>query len=655
VKIFKLTIGKKLYAGFLVVIALILVLAVYSYTDIQKVDQSSQAVYDRSNENYLWQRIESLTATQSANYLSYITSQDKNAIDKAKVQKDDIAAAVAELRTIVPERRLSKLDAIEALAGQVSELGESTIISLANQDLDAYVLSKPNWEAKRVELAYLVADAVDSSKKDVQTLLSDSRKTADASIFWMAIICGAAVLFALAIAFFISRSISGGINKVQKAMRKMAAGDLTEKVRVHTKDEVEDMAKSYSVMRNQWISLISQLKESSVQLTQASDQLAVAAKQSSESTQQVATSAQQMARGAQEQSTNAQETAKSIEQLSGVISQLSEGAQQQTTSVQSAIYSITEVSETMTVVAQNAAKAAQGAKQAAESAVTGAEKSKQTLSGMEKIKTTSLDVAKKIEELGARSAEIGKIVAVIDDIAAQTNLLALNAAIEAARAGEQGRGFAVVSDEVRKLAERSAAATKEIADLIGSIQKGVKEATQVTLAGSNAVTEGFKMAKEAGQSLEQIMQAASAVNDQVDLIAQKAQQVNTSTNALVKTIDAVGAITETNSTATEQMTASASQVSKSIETVAGIAEENSAATEEVSASAEEMSAQVQEIVASSQTLKEMAISLEKSVSAFKLEETAVQKAEPKAGAAKSGSPTTATATKTAEKAAAPKA
>ena len=237
---------------------------------------------------------------------------------------------------------------------------------------------------------------------------------------------------------------------------------------------------------------------------------------------------------------------------------------------------------------------------------------------MDKIKSASSEVARKIEELGTRSAEIGKIVAVIDDIASQTNLLALNAAIEAARAGDQGRGFAVVSDEVRKLAERTATATKEIAELISAVQKGVNEATRVTAIGSSAVAEGYTMAVQAGEALDQIQKTASDVDSQIEQISSKVQQVNASTNQLVKVIDDVGSVTDQNASYTDQMTSSAGQVSKAVETVAGIAEENSAATEEVSASAEEMSAQIQEIVASSRTLKEMAVSLEQSVAMFKV-------------------------------------
>ncbi len=172
----------------------------------------------------------------------------------------------------------------------------------------------------------------------------------------------------------------------------------------------------------------------------------------------------------------------------------------------------------MSLVTDNASQAAQGAKQAAEAASDGADRARQTLSGMDKIKASTTEVTLKIEELGARSAEIGKIVAVIDDIAAQTNLLALNAAIEAARAGEQGRGFAVVSDEVRKLAERTGAATKEIADLIGNVQRGVNEATAVMSGGNAVVAEGYNLARQAGEALEQILNVSAEVNTQVEQI-----------------------------------------------------------------------------------------------------------------------------------------
>jgi methyl-accepting chemotaxis protein len=429
---------------------------------------------------------------------------------------------------------------------------------------------------------------------------------------------GIIAILCLVVLFFFSSIISRSISRINKALKKIAIGDLTESVSIKSSDEIGDMAKSYNEMRKYLNDLVIGLRENAKKLSTASEQMSTIVQQSSQATQQVSISSQQMAKGAQEQAANAQETAKSIEQLSIVINQVSKGARDQSVEVQKAVAAITEVSDTMCKVAENANQATEGAGKASDSAQAGATKARQTLSGMDKIKAATDQTANKIEELGAHSTEIGKIVAVIDEIASQTNLLALNAAIEAARAGDQGRGFAVVSDEVRKLAERTAIATKEIANLIGSVQKGVTEAIQMTSASSGIVATGYDLAVQTGQSLEQISMAASDVKSKIEQISTRAQQVNIATNELVKVIDRVGSVTEQNTAASEKMTVNASQVSKAIETVAGITEENSAATEQVSASAEEMSAQAQEIVNSVGTLKDMAVTLEQSVSIFKV-------------------------------------
>jgi methyl-accepting chemotaxis protein len=220
--------------------------------------------------------------------------------------------------------------------------------------------------------------------------------------------------------------------------------------------------------------------------------------------------------------------------------------------------------------------------------------------------------------MGRRSEQISQIVETIDDIAGQTNLLALNAAIEAARAGEQGKGFAVVADEVRKLAERSSKATKEISGIIHEIQTTVKEAVVAMDAGSKEVENGVLRAQESGEALAEILSAAKGVNQQIQTIAASAKQMGDLSGELVSASDAVNKVTDKNTVLAGEMETGAKAVVQSIESIASVSEENSAAVEEVSASVEEMSAQVEEVSASTQGLADLAQILQQVVSEFVL-------------------------------------
>jgi twitching motility protein PilJ len=220
------------------------------------------------------------------------------------------------------------------------------------------------------------------------------------------------------------------------------------------------------------------------------------------------------------------------------------GAEQQTTQIQSAAGAVNEMSHTIQRMAENAEAATQASLRATQAAVKGGTSVAETIKGMQRIRAAVQTTGKKIKGLGERSLEIGAIIEVINEIATQTNLLALNAAIEAARAGEQGRGFAVVADEVRKLAERAARATKDITSLIKGIQVETSEAVTVMEEGTREVEEGTKLADQAGAALREIEQIVKQTSGLVtDITNSAANQVKVS-ESVVTSMDSISKLTQ---------------------------------------------------------------------------------------------------------------
>jgi methyl-accepting chemotaxis protein len=395
---------------------------------------------------------------------------------------------------------------------------------------------------------------------------------------------------------------------------KVADGNLA--VEVKPLSDKDAFGNAFSQLVDRQRDLIGKVKLVAANVSEASRQLTKASEQTAQATQQIATTIQQVARGTAEQSNSLQQTANSVEQLSGAIAQIAAGSQEQAEGVNEATGIVKRVSGAIAEVSSNARVGTEAWQNTASSAAEGARMTHETVAGMDKVKRAMDLVSARVTDLGERSGEIGKIVATIDDIASQTNLLALNAAIEAARAGEQGRGFAVVADEVRKLAERSSLATKEIASIVDGIRTGVVEAVSAMQQGSKDVEVGYKLATDAGGALDDILDRSRSVAKQVERISVAAQDLQGLSSGMVEAIDRINRIVEQNAAATEQMTQSSGVVSKSVETTASVAEENSAASQEVSASVEEMSAQVEETLAAAQSLADMSEEMERAVAAF---------------------------------------
>lgn len=404
--------------------------------------------------------------------------------------------------------------------------------------------------------------------------------------------------------------------EMAQAAEKIAAGDLT--VRVQPVSEKDVLGQSFARMIAKLRQQVEHLQSSALSLKAAAGQLAAASNQAGQATTQIAATVQQVAAGVGQQTESVSRTASVMDQMAHTIDGVARGAQEQAQAAARATQLSAQLHKTIQQVAEIARSVSQGAAAASQAAAHGQETVRHTVQGMQSIREKVDLSAEKIAEMSNRSNQIGVIVETIEDIASQTNLLALNAAIEAARAGEHGKGFAVVADEVRKLAERSANATREIGALIKAIQTSVNETVNAMLESAQEVEKGVESAGEAGNSLQQILYTVEQVNQQAQQAAGAAAEMEKAANEMIAAVDSVSAVIEENTAATEQMSASSSEVTMSIETIASVSEQNSAAIEEVSASAEEMSAQVEEVSASAHSLSEMAEVLEKVVVQFKL-------------------------------------
>ncbi len=344
---------------------------------------------------------------------------------------------------------------------------------------------------------------------------------------------GAASLAVLAlITIIMAAIIIAPVRDLMRVAEALGRGDLSKKAKVKTADELGQLGQTLNntidrlqglvqtesdrdKMQHQVMDLLSIVSSA------AEGDLTVKAEVTADALGSVADAFNLMIAGLTSLVTQASNVASEIQHSTTDILRASErmriGAEQQTAQIQGAVSTVNEMSHTIQRMAENAESATQASLKATQAAVKGGASVAETIKGMQRIRAAVQTTGKKIKGLGERSLEIGAIIEVINEIATQTNLLALNAAIEAARAGEQGRGFAVVADEVRKLAERAARATKDITGLIKGIQVETSEAVTVMEEGTREVEEGTKLADQAGTALREIeqivKQTASLVTD----------------------------------------------------------------------------------------------------------------------------------------------
>jgi len=296
-----------------------------------------------------------------------------------------------------------------------------------------------------------------------------------------------------------------------RVMDEFATGDFTGRVTADYKGDHQMIKNSINKMGESVSAVLNQVKE------------AVAATASAAN--QISSSTEEMAAGAQEQSSQATEVAGAVE----------------------------EMTKTIYETTKNTGQATEASKNSGKVAKEGGHVVEETIHGMNRIAEVVRRSAATVQALGKSSDQIGEIVQVIDDIADQTNLLALNAAIEAARAGEQGRGFAVVADEVRKLAERTTKATKEIATMIKQIQKDTIGAVESMEQGTKEVEVGKQLAEKAGSSLKEIIHGAEQVLDIVSQVAAASEEQSSAAEQISKNIESISSVTQESASGIQQI------------------------------------------------------------------------------------------------------
>ncbi len=305
------------------------------------------------------------------------------------------------------------------------------------------------------------------------------------------------------------------INEASDVLNTMAQGNFTKYMEGDYKGDYLQIKENVNKVISSLSGVIGQVSESSNELIS--------------SAAQISSSTEEMAAGASEQSSQTTEVAGSIE----------------------------EMTKTIIESTKNANDAAEVAKAAGEKAKEGGDVVVETITGINRIADIVVESAKTIQELGKSSDQIGEIIKVINDIAEQTNLLALNAAIEAARAGEQGRGFAVVADEVRKLAERTTKATKEIEIMIKQIQRDTNGAVEAIEEGTREVEKGKELAQKAGNSLNEIIDNSDRVSEIITQLAVASEQQAATSESISKNVEAINNVTHQSAQGTQQISRAA--------------------------------------------------------------------------------------------------
>ncbi|MBP2652281.1 MAG: mcpA 1 [Firmicutes bacterium] len=383
-------------------------------------------------------------------------------------------------------------------------------------------------------------------QKEVTASLNSLRRISLLTILVLLII----VIF---IIYFIVAKMTKPLIQLELVANRIAIGDIRiEKLGITSRDEIGRLGTAFETMGSNLQNLVRQIITSAEQVSASSEEMTATAEQSAQAANQVATSITVTAQKIETQGN-------ALTEALGMVKNIAQGAKEEAAKTSTAV----EITNKAVTAANEGNKAVASA-----------------INQMTSIRNTVDTSAQVVAELGERSKEISQIVETISGIAGQTNLLALNAAIEAARAGEQGKGFAVVADEVRKLAEQSQEAAKQIGELISNIQGKTDEAVVAMTNGTKEVHRGTEIVNHAGTTfnaideyLKQVASIALQTSETMNKQTILSQQILDTMNELTSIGHDISGQTQNISAATEEQAASMEEISSASHHLADLAEE----------------------------------------------------------------------------------
>jgi methyl-accepting chemotaxis protein len=618
-----MTIGKQLYKGFGVVLGILMLLLIVDLVALglaRSANKDAAATLEsvRAAENVRYQIMQNRLNLN--NFLLSGDPRDEDKVNKGLTDlSDQIKRGEAQANNDVLRTALIQVDGTEsawadnfakpllAKRHQVDS-GDATV-----SDLQIFYLQKDpaSWLAKS-------SSVLDQANNEVSKSLSDSLALANRTSLWsgVAIVLGTFLALILGVmgALRTAKSITEPLQHLITVAREIGdSGDLDQNIDIHRNDEIGALATTFNNM-------VAYLKEmAAVSMAVAEGDLTTevtprskrdtlgnaflrmshglqeivratrdGASQVSAGSNQVAGAADESAKVSVQASSAIEEVTSTMHEMSINVQNVVKNTQVQASSVAETSASIDQMVTSIQRVADTAKVLLDIANRSREEVGMGIQTMEKTTDGLNRTNKAIQSSAEIINILGHRADDIGKIIEVIDDLAEQTNLLALNAAIEAARAGEHGLGFAVVADEVRKLAEKSTQSTKEIADLIESIQREARQAVENMEHSTRIVEEGLSLGNDLGSALHKISDVVTEVYKFSQEIGAATNEQSVGSSQIAKATNRLTEITQEINSAVEEQASGAQAVVRAMDKMRELVQQSASSSTELSAAAEQM-------------------------------------------------------------------